>query len=272
MNLADLLIALGAVSVATFIPVFAGLFAPRFLSSKGFGGQMPLLAFSSGILFWSFFDWMNDAAQLGINDGLHINYTNLILVLLFGLGLILPFWLERAWPRTARQVLSQASKFVGIGDVIRSSSNLTFEVALIIALGIGFQSLGEGIAIGAQLVRAPAILEAFGGLYPGISYVLHKFLEGFSVGAIGLLLQPLPARRIGIMGAFVGLATILGFFLGIPRIIESTYAFAPAAAVAIYAEVKLVPRFTGTSVKFSTVLALLLGVYALYFAGLFHSG
>ena len=221
---------IGTIAAATFIPLFIGLFAPRFLGPTKLGNQTFLATVSSGILFWSFLDWMNDAALLGVNQGFSRNYTNIILALLFGIGLTLFVWMEKSYPPKTRAHPAEDARALGFGVGARSSDSLTSRVAGIAALSFGFHSLGEGVAIGAQLVGAASLLNAFGGISPGVSYVLHKFLEGFSVGVFGLLAQATSTRKLGILGVIVGLPTILGVFLGVPRLTESTYFFAVAGA------------------------------------------
>jgi zinc transporter ZupT len=145
----------------------------------------------------------------------------------------------------------------------------TFAIALIAALGIGFHSAGEGLSIGSVVPNATSILDAIGGFGPGIAYVLHKFLEGLVVGAFGVLARG-RYSQIGILGIASGLPTLLGFLLGLPSSVESTYFFALGASGAVYIEFKLIPKIFEGGARFSTLVFTLIGFYSMYTAGLFH--
>jgi zinc transporter ZupT len=268
----DLLTSLSAGVAATFIPLYAGLFAPKLVKQSATSAITLLAAGSAGIIFWFFLDVMNDAALLDVNQpfnqGFVRSVTHVILALLFAVGVGVLFGLEkafsnRAYPRLPNG-LTQTTKVqtsVSVG--------ITFAVAAVAALGIGFHALGEGIAIGSSLPSSSSILAAIGGPSAGIAYVLHKLLEGFVVGVFGLLAVA-SSRKIGILGLISGIPTVIGFFVGIPGIVEPTYFFALGGAGALYVELKLIPRFATGELKYVSILPVLLGFYAMYGAGLLH--
>ncbi len=243
--------------LATFIPLYLGLFIPKLYKS----GQpaVPLLraAYSSGILFWFFLDVMNDASLLDVNQGFGGDYTHAILALSFGVTLIILFSLER---------LGSSSSDFASNSVNRTS----YRIAAIVALGIGFHAFGEGIDIGAVIPAASSIVGAIGGVGPGFAYVLHKLLEGVVIGVFALLAGVPSSRKLGILGLIAGVPTILGFFVGLPSHVESTYFFALGGAGAVYAELKLVPVIATRGRRYAVVFGVLLGFYSMYVAGLFH--
>lgn len=263
---------MGAGVLATFIPLYIGLSGPKMLmmGRSSSRAQLFLAAASAGIIFWFFVDVMGDAALLDVNQGFSAqNYSagasHIILALLFGVSLGLLFILERRF-RPQIQPGGQAST---PGSAL--SPSLTFGIAAVAALGIGLHALGEGMDIGSSLPNAATILEAIGGVGPGVAYVLHKFLEGFVVGVIAVLAGSVSQRKLGILGVISGIPTVIGFLVGLPSALDSSYLFAMGAAGAVYIEVKLLPFFARTRLEYAAILPMLLGFYSMYVAGLFHS-
>jgi zinc transporter ZupT len=272
-NLADVLTTLALGAVSTFVPLYVGIFMPRLLSGS-VGTNKLLAAYASGIIFWFFLDVMNDSALLGINQGFSGGYTHTALILLFAIGVAILIWIERIYATRNRSSPSnvsnseplQATKEAPGGD----TTNLTIGVALAVALGVGFHALGEGIAIGAIVPSSSSILDAIGGLGPGMAYVLHKLLEGFVVGVVGVLAGVRAKGIYTLFGLISGIPTIIGFIVGLGGLIEATYFFALGGAAAVYIELKLVPIYGRGKIHQNVWLALLLGFYSIYVAGLFH--
>ncbi len=243
--------------LATFIPLYLGLFIPKLYKSDQRTGWILAPAYCAGILFWFFLDVMNDASLLDVNQGFGGDYTRLVLVVSFAIALLFLFGIERF----ASSASYRSSK---------SLSEITYGISAIAALGIGFHALGEGIAIGAIMPTASTVIDAIGGVGPGFAYLLHKLLEGLVIGVFALLAGAISHRKLGILGLIAGVPTILGFFIGLPSLIESTYFFALGAAGAVYAEFKLLPRIVSGERRYAAIIAFLLGFYSMYFAGLFH--
>ncbi len=266
----DLSIAFGAGVLTTVVPLYVGLFAPRALTI-GKSGQRTvtfLAAASSGIIFWFFLDVMGEAALLDVNQGFNARTfgqvaTHILLAILFAIGLALMWGLEGY---SRRGVRIQEKNGSSGGPIL----NPTFAVAMVAALGVGFHALGEGIVIGSVLPNSSSILEAIGGLLSGVAYVLHKFLEGFVLGTFAVLAGAASERKIGLLGAIAGIPTILGFVLGLPSVLESSYFFALGGAGAMYIEIKLVPVFARTRLDYVSTISVLFGFYSMYVAGLFH--
>ena len=129
------------------------------------------MAIASGIMCWSFVDIMNDAALLGVNQGFGGGLVHVFLAGVFAVALVVLFWLDRL----------SGIKGRGKGRDIM----LSYGTALVVALGVGFHSLGEGVEIGSLVGYSYAIagissnlITAIGGLASGLAYLMHKFLEG----------------------------------------------------------------------------------------------
>ncbi len=270
----DLATALGVGIIATFAPLLAGLVLPKYLVKlRSQKITIWLIAAATGIIFWFFIDLMNDAAQLdiiaGFGNGLG-DYTHLLLVLTFALGIAILFGVEKRYS-TSKSVATgrnEPQTRTTLGSV---SNGMVFAIAAAAALGIGFHAFGEGMDIGSSLPGAPDIIGAIGGFYPGIAYVLHKVLEGFVVGVFAVVAVATSARKIAILAALSGVPTVIGFFIGLPSVLPSTYFFALGGAGAIYVEFKLIPAVSQSGRRYASMIPMLLGFYAMYFAGLFHN-
>src|SRR5215471_5534206 len=137
----DLVSALFAGLLATFIPLFVGLFFPYRLT-KYRGGQRAqtfLAALSVGITFWFFVDVMGDAALLDVNQGFRAdNYfqaaSHIALALLFAVGMVTLFILDRHY---AKLGIGNANGLKGLSNQIA----VTFSIASVAALGIGLHAL-----------------------------------------------------------------------------------------------------------------------------------
>lgn len=254
--------------VATFVPLVVGLLLPKGLARlRSPYATVWLAAFSAGVIFWFFLDVMGDAAQLGVNQGFGGSYTHVALASSFVLGIAVLFGFERRFSR-ARIVWSTDES-----PQMRSiASDITFVIATVAALGIGFHALGEGMAIGHTLPSAVDVYDAIGGPYPGVAYVLHKLLEGFVIGTFAVIAAATRLRHIAMLTGLAGIPTIIGFFVGLPpRSYDSTYMFALGGAGAVYVEMKLIPVLARSGRFYAAIIPLLLGFYAMYVAGLFHS-
>ncbi len=275
----DIVTSLGVGVIATFAPLFVGLLAPKYLARL----RNPyvttwLVAASAGTIFWFFIDVMGDAVQLDINQGLGQNSTQLqdiehiILALMFAVGVGVLFGLEKNFSKSNPTSAGADTPQRGLtrGSMVGS---VTFAIAAVAALAIGFHALGEGMDIGSSLPKSVDIIDAIGGILPGIAYVLHKLLEGYVVGVFAVIAAATSARKIGILAALSGIPTVIGFFIGLPNIrnFDSSYFFALGGAGALYIEIKLIPLLSRSGRLYAWVVPMLLGFYAMYTAGLFHS-
>jgi len=248
--------------LATFLCLYLGIITPFLIAGQSTYRLTLTMAVASGIAFWSFIDLMDDAALLGVNQGFSGGLSHILLAGLFAAALLGLFWLDRRFgaPGKARRPVA-----------------LTYGTALLVAAGIGFHSLGEGIEIGSLIGYYYALnpssfnlVTAIGGLGSGAAYLLHKYLEGFIVGVFAATLTTRPSRGF-ILGLLAGVPTAMGLALAFVTPVDSTVFFGIGAAAMIYIECKLVPTLFTRGRTMVFVVALLLGFFLMYLAGLFHS-
>ncbi len=142
------------------------------------------MAVSAGIVFWFFLDVMNDAVLLDVNQGFGGGLDHALLAVLFAVGFLLLFGLERAFSKSPIRKTR--------GERTGRAMEISFTIAVLVALGIGFHALAEGIEIGSLIPSATNIVDTIGGLSAGFAYVLHKFLEGFVIGVVAVFAKSKP--------------------------------------------------------------------------------
>src|SRR6266536_52307 len=153
---------------STILPTFVGLSLITWASKR-----VParyVVAFAFGILFWFFVDTISGSAVLDVNSGFGGGLAQVGVVLLFVIGVVFFFWVDRK-----RDILSPQSAIGKYG----------LTIPLIVAIAIGIHGLGEGTNFGylAYATLSTSLLDAFGGVFPGVAYVLHKGLEPMMIGA-----------------------------------------------------------------------------------------
>jgi len=246
--------------IATFVPLFVGLFLPPVISGNSTRRLKMLMAVSAGIIFWFFLDVMNDAVLLDVNQGFGGGLDHAILAAMFAIALLSLFGLEQAYSKSSAKAH---------GGKRNNTTEISYAIAVLVALGIGFHALGEGIEIGSLIPTATNILDAIGGFSAGVAYVLHKFLEGFVIGVVAAFAKT-KTQRILILGLVSGIPTIIGSSLALWTPMNSAYFFALGGAAAVYVEYKLIPNFVDQESAPLYVIASLIGFYSMYLAGLFH--
>jgi ZIP family zinc transporter len=249
--------------LATFVPLYLGIFTPLVIAGKSPSRLTVLMAAASGIIFWSFLDLMNDAVLLGVNQGFGGGLVHVLIAGLFAGTLLVLFWLDRlsrtTGPRKGHDMM------------------LSYATALLVALGIGFHSFGEGVEIGSLIAYSYAaaqtssnLITAIGGFGSGVAYVLHKFLEGFVIGVFAIAVKTRFVRSL-VLGLLAGAPTLIGLTVALAMPVDATVFFAVGAAAAIYIEYKLIPNLTHREYAMLYIVVFLLGFYLMYLAGLFHS-
>src|SRR5439155_5116081 len=153
---------------STWIPAFVGLLVivwasqivkPRYLT-----------AFALGIFLWFFVDTIQGSALLDVNAGFTGGAAQVAAVGLFIVGVLSVFWIDRR-----RGLFSSES----------TTATVSVAIPLLVAGAIGIHGLGEGAAFGATAysTSSTSLLDAFGGVSAGVSYLLHKGLEPMMAGA-----------------------------------------------------------------------------------------
>jgi zinc transporter ZupT len=154
---------------------------------------------------------------------------------------------------------------------------LSYATAILVAVGVGFHSFGEGVEIGSLISYSYALnqsssslIASIGGSGSGVAYVLHKFLEGFVIGVFASAAETRFARNL-VLGLLAGIPTAIGLTLALAMPVDSTVFFAVGAAATIYIVYKLIPNLASQEDALLHVAVLLLVFYLMYLAGLFHS-
>lgn len=188
---------LGAIAGLT---IFIGLPVAR-LRGLPKGTQGFLNAVATGVLVFLLFDILGNASQpvnaaLGhYRAGGRLLFWELVGIFALGLGFGL---LSLVYLNT--RVLSR----------LRSGGDPR-SLALMIATGLGFHNLSEGLAIG-QSAATGAI--AFAGVLV-IGFALHNITEGFGIAApMTTAARPASWSFLGIMGLVGGGPTFLGTLIG----------------------------------------------------------
>jgi len=263
--------------LATFVPIYIGMFLLVALSNATRVDIRYLSAYALGLLFWFFFDTINDAAQLDVNQGYSFDFNHIGLVTLFIIGFLLFILLGG---------MLSASK--GESPASKQENSFQFLLAIIVALGMGCHGLGEGIEFGglAAGTQASSVLDAIGGIGGGIAYGLHKLLESTIVIVVFITL----ARANGLsFRKQLSQAVIIGFAFGIPSAvgevagyfvpIDSSWFYALGAGAALFVVLQVIkPIFAANKDREVTYtqwvrisVAMILGFLLLYAAALGHS-
>jgi zinc transporter ZupT len=257
-------------TASTLIPAFVGLLL---IVLAGMRLQARYIAaFAFGILFWFFVDTVTGAASLEVNSGFSGGVSQAATVGLFVVGVIFFFSFDRN-----RNIFSPES----------ATGKYGLAIPVLVAVALGIHGLGEGAAFGgtAALTTSTSLLEAFGGIYGGIAYVLHKALEPMIIGACycaySVQNSKTTAGRLGdlaILSVIFAVPSLVGAATGYYLTYDSSYFYALGTGTAIYAAVRLFGLLFNNAgsvdSKESLAMALLitLGFLTIYFAALFHSG
>lgn len=234
-------------TVATILPLVLGIFIGYLLRGTSVTTRLPVLAaIAAGIIVWFFLDVMTGAAFLGVNEGFSGGFSQILLVILFPIGLLTMIGLDQK---------PKPSTFV--------------DPAYLAALAIGLHGVAEGVAIGSGLEPAPDFL-ALGGIEAAISFVVHKVLEGFAI-SVFLSQQKLYAKTLTAT-SIAGVPTILGSIIGFGLALDSSFFFALGGGAALWLLTQLIQRSAVITGKTLWAGSLFLGLLLMYIAGLIHAG
>ena len=114
-----------------------------------------LLSFSLGVLFWVYVDIINDSGDLDVNASFSGGWEQVIIVLLFVVGISAFFLLDRS---------------VFSSDYERTEG---LTIPILVALAIGVHGLGEGAAFAnvAATTTSSSLIVAFGGEASGAAHI-----------------------------------------------------------------------------------------------------
>jgi hypothetical protein len=259
--------------LATFLPIYVGMFLLIALSNGNRISTRYLSAYALGLLFWFFYDTLNDAAQLDVNQGYGFDLGHIGMLALFIVGFLL-FTLLGGRLSSKREAAA-------------SQNALPLLLALLAALAMGIHGIGEGIAFGglAAGTQASTILDAIGGINGGVAYCLHKLLESTIVIAVFIPLaraNGLPSRtrlwQTVLIGLMFGIPSAAGEVAGYSLAIDSTWFYAMGAGAALFVVLQVAgPIFAvnkDEGISYSQWVrisgAMILGFLLLYAAALLH--
>jgi hypothetical protein len=252
---------------ATVAPAFLGLlvitWAARFIEVKY------LAAFALGLFLWFFIGTIEASASLDVNSGFSGGPPQVALVVLFLVGALFFVWFDRN-----RNIFSAQAAIGKYGILIPA----------IVAVAVGIHGLGEGAAYSATVFNTSSgsLLDAFGGLYPAVAYVLHKSLEPMMIGACYCVYAKGPGKNVAtwledmfLLTIIFVLPSLVAAAVGYYIMFDTAYYFALGAGTSMYAALRLAaPLFSETakpSGSMRMIASILLGIIAFYIATLFHS-
>jgi zinc transporter ZupT len=183
------------------IPVFLGILWFPALRRLGRRWMTFLMAITAGLLIFLGFDTITEAFDQAAEVPGPFQGTGLIAI-----GAVATFLLLDAISR-------------GQASVKATEADRRAAVALMIAAGIGFHNLGEGLAIGA----AYSVGEIAFGTFLVVGFIIQNITEG--LGIIAPVLRDRPQiGRLALLGLIGGAPAILGAWIG---------GFSPSPALAV---------------------------------------
>ena len=247
----DLIQAIAISASIGVIPVILGMSLPMLIRSHLRNSTWILSSFAIGIILAEYVDLTINASQLGVSIGFaRGGITQALLVGSFAIAIIGLPALDRI--------------------VTKGSTGVNMWVIYLISIGLGFHSLAEGIVIGYDL-NVSGISLNIGSLTQALSFIIHKFAEGFIIPI--LFLSRLSWRDIIIPGSIASLPILLGTALGLfglPGIMSSVF-FAMGAGGSIYMLLRFVPMILPSKNILYSSLVIFIGFFFVYVAGLIHS-
>jgi len=173
------------------IPVFLGIFWFPALRTLGRRTMTFLMAATAGLLIFLGLDTLAEAFEFAAEIPGSFQGIGLI-----GIGAVATFLLLDA-------ISKQQT------DTSGDESQRRLSVALIIAVGIGFHNLGEGLAIGAAYNVGEIAL----GTFLVVGFIIQNITEG--LGIIAPVLRDRPSLgRLALMGLIGGAPAIIGAWIG----------------------------------------------------------
>jgi ZIP family zinc transporter len=173
------------------IPVFLGIFWFPALRQLGRRTMTFLMAATAGLLIFLGLDTLAEALEFAAQVPSSFQGIGLV-----GIGAVATFLLLDAISR--RQT-----------EVTGSETDRRLAIALMIAIGIGFHNLGEGLAIGAAYNVGEIAL----GTFLVVGFIIQNITEG--LGIIAPVLRDRPSLgRLALMGLIGGAPAIIGAWIG----------------------------------------------------------
>jgi zinc transporter, ZIP family len=173
------------------IPVFLGIFWFPALRQLGRRTMTFLMAATAGLLIFLGLDTIAEALEVAAEVPSAFQGIGLI-----GIGAVSTFLLLDAISKSQTEITG-------------SESERRLAIALMIAIGIGFHNLGEGLAIGAAYNVGEIAL----GTFLVVGFIIQNITEG--LGIIAPVLRDRPTiGRLALMGLIGGGPAIIGAWIG----------------------------------------------------------
>ena len=173
------------------IPVFLGIFWFPALRQLGRRTMTFLMAATAGLLIFLGLDTLVEAVEVAAEVPSAFQGIGLI-----GIGSVATFLLLDAISRRQTAITG-------------SETERRLAVAMMIAIGIGFHNLGEGLAIGAAYNVGEIAL----GTFLVVGFIIQNITEG--LGIIAPVLRDRPSLgRLALMGLIGGAPAIVGAWIG----------------------------------------------------------
>jgi len=237
-------------------PLFLGL--ANSISSIRYGDSSKtfILGLAFGITILSIWDLFQGASGLGINLGPESAGIQSLLLLAFGVGLFVPFVVERS----NSSMGSTQTRFT------------SYAVAYAFAMIVGFHAFAEGIIIGFDLQSGYAFTFTQRTVQ-ALSFILHKIAEGIVISIPIMLIRPKKDVFViaGIIGSVPLLVGIALAYIGVSGSLVS-YAFALGVGGSAYILLRLGHMSSSISGNRMLLLAgIIVGAIFIYFAGWIHT-
>ena len=253
-------------SIVTFIAAFVGI--SLIIGASKFIKTRFIAAFAFGVYLWYFTDTLGDANYLNVNQGFVLSAELVSLIALFAIGVLVFFAMDR--------------RIFVVGE---ETAKYGMMVALLAALALGLHGFGEGADFGysASVTPSNTLLDAFGGLAPAASWVLHKMLEPTIAAACYVAFAGVATKKpkdkiidaLTLAVVFV-IPPILGSIAGYYVTFDHTYAFALGLGASVYAVSRVArPMFSAageavSGLSLRMAIAAIIGFIFIFISALLH--
>jgi len=189
----DLFLFLGMIGfLIGVVPIMIGLLWYPFIKKLGKNSFNFFLAFTMGLLIFLGIDAMIEAAEISDSHLSSIFNGELLIATVVILSFLGLYGLAKNLAKTGFSKISKA-----------------VTISLMIAIGIGFHNLGEGLAVGAAIALGEVALSTF----LIIGFATHNTTEGLAIAAPLTKSKARIAKMIG-LGLIAGVPAIFGTWIG----------------------------------------------------------
>lgn len=173
------------------VPITLGLLWYPFMKRFSRKWINAILALTVGLLLFLFIGTLSDGFEIGAEAPMVLQ-GNMVVIL----GALLTFILLIGFEQYQQKKLQK-------------KAYSPFNIALLMAVGIGLHNFGEGLAIGTSFSLGEAAL----GTFLIIGFTLHNITEGIGIAAPLLKMKP-RIRDFVLLGIIAGSPAILGTWFG----------------------------------------------------------